>query len=147
VRWVRISEGLRAAPKAEQKRQARNRLKGYPECDWVCPSPKELLWRERNFSRSFEVLRGKGDEKGKHFKKIEVRPLTLHCTRHSFITWALEAGTPTATVGGWVGCSVRVIEGTYAHVIPQVGGVDFLDRPQASTNHPQDAKRESEASA
>ena len=140
-RWVPMSESLTTVLRAEQKRQARNRLIGYRECPWVCASPKELLWRERNFSRAFERLRSK------HFVRDEIRKLTLHCTRHSFVTWALEAGTPTASVAGWVGCSVRVIEGTYAHVIPHVGGVDFLDRPQASTNRPQDGDSESEASA
>jgi len=43
--------------------------------------------------------------------------------------------------------TVRVLEQTYAHVIPQASGVDFLDRPQASTNRPQDLTNETEASA
>jgi hypothetical protein len=53
--------------------------------------------------------------------------------RHSFITWALEAGTPTAIVSKWCEVSVRVLEATYAHVIPQIDGVDFLDQPKADT--------------
>ena len=140
-RWMPLSGSLTAALRTELKRQMRLRLKNYRECDWVCPSPNLMLWRERNFSRAFERLRAK------HFGLNEIRPLTLHCTRHSFITWALSAGVPTATVSAWTGVSIRVIETTYAHVIPQVGGVDFLDRPQTSTGRPQDRTRESGASA
>ncbi len=44
----------------------------------------------------------------------------MSCTRHSFITWALESGTPIKRVSEWVGASVSVIERTYAHVMPQV---------------------------
>ncbi len=44
----------------------------------------------------------------------------MSCTRHSFITWALESGTPIKRVSEWVGASVSVIEQTYAHVVPQV---------------------------
>jgi hypothetical protein len=39
-----------------------------------------------------------------------------------------------ASISVWLNVSTRVIETTYAHVIPQAGGVDFLDRPQASAN-------------
>ena len=49
-----------------------------------------------------------------------VRPLPLHCTRHSFISWALTAATPTKRVSEWCGVSVSVLERTYAHVIPDV---------------------------
>lgn len=54
---------------------------------------------DRNFSRAFEQLREK------HFARLAVRPLTLHCTRHSFITWALyipllkEAGVRAVFAG------------------------------------------------
>jgi hypothetical protein len=47
------------------------------------------------------------------------RPLKFHCTRHTFITWALEAGTPVTRIAEWVGASVKVIEDTYRHVMPQ----------------------------
>ena len=33
--------------------------------------------------------------------------------------WALEAGTPVTRIAAWVGASVKVIEDTYRHVIPQ----------------------------
>jgi hypothetical protein len=83
------------------------------DSDWVFPSPRGLLWQERNFARAWYRLRHRA-------KKAGVRPLPFHCTRHTFITWALEAGTPVKRVSEWVGASVSVIEQTYAHVMPQV---------------------------
>jgi hypothetical protein len=35
------------------------------------------------------------------------------------MTWALEAGTPVSRIAEWVGASVKVIEDTYRHVMPQ----------------------------
>ena len=48
-----------------------------------------------------------------------VQPLKFHCTRHTFMTWALEAGTPVTRIAEWVGESVEVIEKTYRHALPQ----------------------------
>ena len=67
---------------------------------------------ERNFSRMWERVRLKALPKG-------VRPLKFYYTRHTFITWALEAGTPVTRISEWVGASVKVIEDTYRHVLPQ----------------------------
>ena len=83
------------------------------DSDWVFPSPRGFLWQERNFERAWYRLRRRA-------KKAGVRPLPFHCTRHTFITWALQAGTPVKRVSEWVGASVSVIEQTYAHVVPQV---------------------------
>jgi integrase len=49
----------------------------------------------------------------------KVRPLKFHCTRHTSITWALEARTPVTRLAEWVGASVEVIEKSYRHVLPQ----------------------------
>ena len=76
------------------------------------PFAQGHFWMERNFSRIWERVRRKALPKG-------VRPLKFHCTRHTFITWALEAGTPITRIAEWVGASVKVIEDTYRHVIPQ----------------------------
>ena len=89
--------------------------------DWVFPSPTGLLWHERNFERAWYRLRRRA-------KKAGVRPLPFHCTRHTFVTWALESGTPVKRVSEWVGASVSVIERTYAHVMPQIApDLSFAD--------------------
>jgi len=93
---------------------------------WVFASPTGKLWAERNFNRSWEKVRQFAQTKG-------VRPLPLHCTRHSYISWALAAGTPTKRISEWAlaagtptkrisewcEVSVAVLERTYAHVLPQ----------------------------
>ena len=78
---------------------------------WVFPAPRGGLWQERNFSRAWERLRRRAVENG-------VRPLPLHATRHTFATWAPEAGTPAKRVAEWIGCSLAVLERHYAHVLP-----------------------------
>ena len=69
--------------------------------------------------------------------KKKVRPLEFHCTRHTFITWALEAGTPAKRVSEWVGATVEVIERHYAHAIPEVYKMDFLDGTRTSQDSTQ----------
>jgi hypothetical protein len=64
----------------------------------------------------------------KYAKDAGVCPLPFHCTRHTFITWALESETPVKRVSEWVGASVSVIERTYAHVMPQIApDLSFAD--------------------
>ena len=59
-----------------------------------------------------------------------VRPLPFHCTRHSFITWSLEAGHSVKRVSECVGASVAVIEKNYSHAIP-AGGEDLEFLPSS----------------
>jgi integrase len=82
------------------------------EPEWVFPSPMGLLYDERNFANAWRRVRARAQKAG-------VRPLKFHCTRHTFITWALEAGRPAKRVSEWVGASVAVLEKHYAHVLPQ----------------------------
>jgi len=110
-RFTPVSDELVALLKDHLKKQRRAVLQGRAEPEWVFPSPEGLFWMERNFSRMWERVRRKALPKG-------VRPLKFHCTRHTFITWALEAGTPVTRIAEWVGASVEVIEKTYRHVLP-----------------------------
>ena len=46
-------------------------------------------WHEQNFGRDWRRLRGRCvDDKGRAL----VRPLSFHCARHTFASWALDAG-------------------------------------------------------
>jgi len=78
---------------------------------WVFCSPRGYQWQERNFTRAWETLREKAAIKG-------VRALPFHCTRHTYITLALEAGMPAKQVSDRVGASVATIEAHYAHAVP-----------------------------
>jgi integrase len=89
----------------EQRKQAK--WHGRPEPEWVFASPTGKPWAER--------------------KK-------LHCTRHTFITWALEASVPSKRVSEWVGASVAVIEQHYKHVIPTIADdMGFLEGNRTQT--------------
>ncbi len=88
--------------------------------EWVFPSPTGLFWAERNFSRAWERLR-------EHFAAAQVRSLPWHSTRHTHISWALDAGQPVRRVCEWVGASLETIERHYAHAIPQADPMAWLD--------------------
>jgi integrase len=113
----------------EQRKAAK--WHGRPEPEWVFASPKGRPWAERNFERTWYRLRDRAVGK-------KVRPLKLHCTRHTFITWALEAGVPAKRVAEWVGASVAVIEQHYKHVIPTIADdMGFLEtRPNTDRTEP-----------
>lgn len=98
----------------ERQREAQRRatFAGHPTPEWVFASPMGKLWNEHNLERSWLRLRRRALAEG-------VRPLKLHCTRNSFVTWALEAGTPLARVAEWVGASLTVLEHHYAHAMPE----------------------------
>jgi len=118
-RWrlTPAAPGLLAVLSAEHERQRRRQLEGFPAPEWVFPSPEGRLYDERNFATAWRRIRARAQKAG-------VRPLKFHCTRHTFITWALEAGTPAKRVSEWVGASVAVLEKHYAHVLPQ-GEIDL----------------------
>ena len=66
----------------------------------------------------------------------DIRPLKFHCTKHTFVTWALEAGKPSTRVAYWVGTSVRVIEDTYRHVLPHDDeGMSFTGHERGPDRH------------
>ena len=70
-------------------------------CPW--PPPRGRTWRERNFSRVWERLQRRAAKEG-------VRPFPWHWTRHTHISWALEAGGSSSDVASWVGASLATIE-------------------------------------
>jgi integrase len=81
--------------------------------DVVFLSPEGYAWQERNFARAYERLRARAHAEAK------VRPLNFHCTRHTWISWALEAGRSPTWVAEKVAATPAVILETYAHVIPR----------------------------
>ena len=110
-------------------RRSDGRIPG-AEPEWVFPSPRGYPWNEHNLERAWLRLRCKALAAG-------VRPLKLHCTRHSFVTRALEAGTPAIRVAEWVGASVAVLERHYAHAIPDAeDALAFLDSPGQDRDEP-----------
>ena len=79
---------------------------------------------ERNFNRSFARLTTAAAKK-------KVRPLNLHCCRHTFATLALESGRSIKWVAEILGHSDPTITlRTYAHSIHRDGDdLGFLSAP------------------
>lgn len=118
TRTTPLSAVLAAALRAERRRQESARIGTPPEI--VCPAAGGQRWSERYLHRAYtRLLR----------RATDVRPLPFHCTRHTFISWALEAGHPVVRVARWVGASPRVLEAHYAHALPAAAeeAMSFLE--------------------
>jgi integrase len=114
-----MSPALEARLRVHLEERHRAQLEGTPDPEWVFPSPRGLFWTERNFTRTWERLR-------RRFAKKGVRPLKFHCTRHTFITRALEAGKPVKRVSEWVGATPAVILKHYSHILDDDDTIDFI---------------------
>jgi integrase len=94
-----------------QLAESRQRREGFAEPEWVFLSPKGKPLMERNFNRSFSRLTTTAAKKG-------VRPLNLHCCRHTFATLALESGRNIKWVAEVLGHSDATITlRTYTHAL------------------------------
>ncbi len=106
---------------AERRREC---LAGsWPEVpEWVFPSSTGQLWDQDNFERCWRRVRRRVQKEG-------VRPLKLHCARHTWASLALEAGKSIRWVADQLGhadpaMTLRV----HAHVIPdEEPDLSFLD--------------------
>jgi integrase len=123
-RFVAIAPGLGALLLDVLAERRRECLTGswadVPE--WVFPSNTGGLWDQDNFERCWRRVRRRAQKEG-------VRPLRLHCTRHTWASLALQAGKSVRWVADQLGhadpaMTLRV----YAHVIPDdEPDLSFLD--------------------
>jgi integrase len=128
-----MSPELEARLRVHLEERHRAQLEGKPDPEWVFPSPRGLYWTERNFTRTWERLR-------RRFTKKGVRLLKFHCTRHTFITWALEAGKPVKRVSEWVGATPAVIHKHYSHILDatrSISSVRFQPHRSRTKPHPE----------
>lgn len=125
---------------------------------WVfCAEPETVEGRkleggggpieERNFERSWQRVRRRAQKQG-------VRPLKLHCARHTYASRALAAGKSVRWVAEQLGhANPELTLRTYAHVLPDreedlsfadfVGVSDAPGRPQTAPHS--DAAPEAES--
>ncbi len=128
---------------AERRRETLAR--GWPEAPaWVFPSEAGTALHPRNVERVWARLRRRAAKK-------KVRPLKLHCTRHSWATWALQAGKNVRWVADVLGhadpaLTLRV----YAHAMrDEETDLSFasFDAPGRPHTAPRDDEEISEAAS
>jgi len=130
--WVRRSRvrGYERAPKSGKARlveladtlaedlRVRARLRRlerpWDDEEHVYLSPEGCPWEERNLHRSWARLRRRAAAEG-------IRPLSLHCTRHTVATLHLEAGMSVRWVADQLGHADPTLTlRTYGHVLRDV---------------------------
>jgi integrase len=90
--------------------------------DLVFLSPTGHAIDERNFSRAWDRLRAR-------FTDQTIRPLVVHCFRHTFVSMALAAGFTLLEVGQWVGHSQTRMTELYGHLVRGRGQAGFIEAP------------------
>ena len=79
--------------------------------EWVFPSETSKPLDVNNFERTWRRLRRRAQKEG-------VRPLKLHCTRHTWASFALSSGKSVRWVADQMGHSSPMLTlRTYAHAI------------------------------
>ena len=93
---------------AERRRESLSR--GWPEVpEWIIPAEPGVPLDENNFERTWRRLHRRA-------RKAGVRPLKLHCTRHTWASLALASGKSVRWVADQLGhASPMLTLKTYAH--------------------------------
>ncbi len=95
-------------------RQSQRIANGWPDTpEWIFCTSKGTGFNPRNIQRTFDRVRRRAQKRG-------VRPLSMHSARHSWATWALQAGKSVKWVADTLGhadptMTLRV----YAHAMPE----------------------------
>jgi hypothetical protein len=94
------------------KRRREALARGWPEIpDWLFPGETGKPLDVNNFERTWRRLRRRAQKEG-------VRPLKLHCTRHTWASMALASGRSVRWVAEQLGHSSPMLTlKTYAHAI------------------------------
>ena len=130
TRYTPLAPEIAGWLEAEAARQGRER-------PWTDPGPVFLApggvrWDADEFKKAWKRLRNRAAAK-------KVRPLTFHCTRHTFVTWGLESGVPVTQVARWVGDRPETILRHYSHVLdgiePDMGFVRLAKPEQVRKVH------------
>lgn len=125
----------------EQRRTRKRREGAWSDPKFVFTSPSGMRWDANNFSKVWRrLLRRCVVDGGQSL----VRPLTFHCCRHTFASWALEAGHSVVWVQHALGhASPDTTLRTYSHFVPREGEeMGFLglgaDHGQSMDSHGHD---------
>ena len=133
-RKVAISPALKELFK-ELRRTRKNR-EGLRDPEYVFTTVQGCRWDPANFSKAWLRVRRRAVDQAD--EDMPVRPLSYHCTRHSFATWALNANKPIIWVQHQMGHGKpSTTLDIYGHFIPsETEDLDFLslDVPEIGKN-------------
>lgn len=117
---------------ADLRKTRKKREGAWSEPGLVFTTARGGQWDEKNFSRAWRRLRRKCvDDAGKSL----VRPLSFHCTRHTFASWALDASRSVVWLQHALGhASPDTTLRRYSHWVPQeASDLTFLRLVATST--------------
>lgn len=115
-RSVPLADDLRAM--LDEWRASRKSREGaFSEPGWVFTNANGNQWDPHNFGRSWRRLRTRCvDDQG----EMLIRPLSFHCCRHTFASWALDSGKSITWVQHALGHSDPATTlRRYAHFVPE----------------------------
>ncbi len=116
ARSVPISPELRALL-ADVRKSPREREGAWSNPIYVFTTATGVQWHEQNFERSWLRLRRRCIDD--HSKAL-IRPLSFHCARHTFASWALASVKSIVWVQHALGhASPDTTLRTYSHFIPK----------------------------
>ncbi|MCR9093420.1 MAG: tyrosine-type recombinase/integrase [bacterium] len=143
-RTVALSSDFRAL--LDEWRASRKKREGaFSEPGWVFTNANGDQWEEKNFGRSWRRLRTRCvDDQG----EPTIRPLAFHATRHTFASWALDAGKSITWVQHALGHSDPATTlRRYAHFVPEeTPDMGFLRLVHPTESRPSPTERSADAS-
>lgn len=118
-RLIEMSPGLQAFLLILIKRQALQRKN---PGNHVLLDRKGNPWNQETLNSAWSRLVERAH------KKHGVRPLPLHCLRHTWASWAIDSGARVTWIANQLGHSVETLLRTYSHFFErkQAGSHDFL---------------------
>jgi len=92
-------------------------------------SPTDWVFRGRHGKLPVDVHTLRAAAWRPTLKAAGLPPLPIHGARHTWATCALSAGVPLAQVAAHLGDTMKVVERTYAHVLPRFDVNVAIGRP------------------
>jgi integrase len=133
ARSVPISAELAEVFK-EQRRTRKKREGAFSDPGYVFTNADGERWEEDGFARAWKRLRRICVDSDEH----ELRSLSFHCCRHTFASWALDAGKSVTWVQRALGhADASTALRCYAHFVPEetpdMGFLRLVHRDRGTT--------------
>ena len=110
VRYTELSDELRRELLAVQRRRPSDRRFRDQAEEHVFLDRRHQPWKYDSLSSAWRRIQARAVGRG-------VRPLAFHCWRHTFVSWAFEAGVNPLWIAEQIGDRPETMMRTYAHVV------------------------------